>query len=41
MRKRYDIAFPGGGPAGHQGAIRAARMLHGQAIQLPPEAQSP
>jgi pyruvate/2-oxoglutarate dehydrogenase complex dihydrolipoamide dehydrogenase (E3) component len=41
MRRPYDIAFLGGGPAGYQGAIRVAQMLHGQAIHLPPEAQSP
>jgi dihydrolipoamide dehydrogenase len=26
MRQRYDIAFLGGGPAGYQGAIRAAQL---------------
>jgi dihydrolipoamide dehydrogenase len=26
MRERYDIAFLGGGPAGYQGAIRAAQL---------------
>ena len=26
MRKKYDIAFVGGGPAGYQGAIRAAQL---------------
>ncbi len=26
MRKQYDIAFLGGGPAGYQGAIRAAQL---------------
>lgn len=26
MEKRYDIAFLGGGPAGYQGAIRAAQL---------------
>ena len=26
MREKYDIAFLGGGPAGYQGAIRAAQL---------------
>ncbi len=26
MREQYDIAFLGGGPAGYQGAIRAAQL---------------
>lgn len=26
MREQYDIAFLGGGPAGYQGAIRAAGL---------------
>ena len=26
MDKEYDIAFLGGGPAGYQGAIRAAQL---------------
>ena len=26
MREHYDIAFLGGGPAGYQGAIRAAQL---------------
>ena len=26
MRQKYDIAFLGGGPAGYQGAIRAAQL---------------